>query len=325
MIEIIKLTDKNSKIFFDNKKYSGNKKIKLTDKGPEKKNICETTFEEAKKIIFKEKDKISFIQIENEKSFDKEEFVLLTFFENFAYFIKREGFLNDFQIYSQKDRYFSLETGENTVSSEKGDFYSNVEYPGERMELLKYKTILPYIFNKSGVSVKNENGYLSFKNNEVQHFYKENEKIILEDNKISTIELEEEEIKEKKDKKEFSKKAFDIRFEIDSNYVLFRKANGKFILNSYDCAFNIDYELEKKEISSYCNDGSNEIEIFQKSIETTKKIIKNYSNDNFNEVFETFQQKIEEKFFQIEEEKRKKLEEQNFENEFKKRMEEINI
>ena len=65
--------------------------------------------------------------------------------------------------------------------------------------------------------------------------------------------------------------------------------------------------------------------MFQKSIEMTKKIIKNYSNDNFNEVFETFQQKIEEKFFQIEEEKRKKLEEQNFETEFKKRMAEINI
>ncbi len=324
MIEIIEMTDKKSKILFDNEKYSGNRKVKLTDKELEKKKIFKVTFEEAKKIIFKEKDKISFIQIENENSFDKEEFVLLTFFENFAYFIKREGFLNDFQIYSQKDRYFSLETGEITVSSENGDFYSNVEYPGERMELLKYKTILPYIFSKSGVSIENENGYLSFKNNKEQYFYKENETIVLEDNKISTIELEEE-IKEKKDKKEFSEKAFDIRFEIDSNYVLFRKANGKFILNSYDCAFNIDYELEKKEISSYCNDGSNEIEIFQKSIETTKKIIKNYSNDNFNEVFETFQQKIEEKFFQIEEEKRKKLEEQNFETEFKKRMAEINI
>lgn len=324
MIEIIKLTDKNSKILFDNEKYSGNKEIKLTDKGPEKKNIRETTFEEAKKIIFKEKDKISFIQIENENSFDKEEFVLLTFFENFAYFIKREGFLNDFQIHRQKDRYFSLETGKITVSSENGDFYSNVEYPGERMELLKYKTILPYIFSKSGVSVENENGYLTFKNNKEQYFYKENETIVLKDNKISTIELEEE-IKEKKDKKEFSEKAFDIRFEIDSNYVLFRKVNGIFILNSYDCAFNIDYELEKKEISAYCNDGANQIEIFQKSIEMTKKIIKNYSNDNFNEIFETFQQKIEEKFFQIEEEKRKKLEEQNFETEFKKRMAEINI
>lgn len=324
MIEIIKLTDKNSKILFDNEKYSGNKEIKLTDKGPEKKNICETTFEEAKKIIFKEKDKISFIQIENENSFDKEEFVLLTFFENFAYFIKREGFLNDFQIHRQKDCYFSLETGKITVSSENGDFYSNVEYPGERMELLKYKTILPYIFSKSGVSVENENGYLTFKNNKEQYFYKENETIVLKDNKISTIELEEE-IKEKKDKKEFSEKVFDIRFVIDSNYVLFRKVNGIFILNSYDCAFNIDYELEKKEISAYCNDGANQIETFQKSIEMTKKIIKNYSNDNFNEIFETFQQKIEEKFFQIEEEKRKKLEEQNFETEFKKRMAEINI
>lgn len=325
MIEIIEITDKKSKILFDNEKYSGNKKVKLTDKELEKKKIFKVTFEEAKKIVFKEKDKISFIQIENENSFDKEEFVLLTFFENFAYFIKREGFLNDFQIYSQKDRYFSLETGKITVSSENGNFYSNVEYHGERMELLKYKTILPYIFSKSGVSVKNENGYLSFKNNKKQYFYKENETIVLEDNKISTIELEEEEIKEKKDKKEFSEKAFDIRFEIDSNYVLFIKANGKFILSSYDCAFGIDYDLEKKEISSYCNDGSNEIEIFQKSIETAKKIIKNYSNDNFNEIFETFQQKIEEKFFQIEEEKRKKLEEQNFETEFKKRMAEINI
>lgn len=324
MIEIIKLTDKNSKILFDNEKYSGNKEIKLTDKGPEKKNICETTFEEAKKIIFKEKDKISFIQIENENSFDKEEFVLLTFFENFAYFIKREGFLNDFEIHRQKERYFSLETGKITVSSENGDFYSNVEYPGERMELLKYKTILPYIFSKSGVSVGNENGYLTFKNNKEQYFYKENETIVLKDNKISTIELEEE-IKEKKDKKEFSEKLFDIRFKIDSNYVLFRKVNGIFILNSYDCAFNIDYELEKKEISAYCNDGANQIEMFQKSIEMTKKIIKNYSNDNFNEVFETFQQKIEEKFFQIEEEKRKKLAEQNFETEFKKRMAKINI
>lgn len=321
MIEIIKLTDKNSKILFENEKYSVNKREKLTDKGPEKKNIRETTFEEAKKIVFKEKDKISFIQIENENSFDKEEFVLLTFFENFAYFIKMEGFLNDFQIHRQKDRYFSLETGKITVSSENGDFYSNVEYPGERMELLKYKTVLPYIFSKSGVTVENENGYLSFKNNKKQYFYKENETIVLEDNKISTIELEEEEIKEKKDKKEFSEKAFDIRFEIDSNYVLFIKANGKFILNSYDCAFNIEYELEKKEISSYCNDGSNEIEIFQKSIETAKKIIKNYSNNNFNEIFETFQQKIEEKFFQIEEE----LEIQNYETEFKKRMAEINI
>ena len=39
MIEIIEITDKKSKILFDNEKYSGNKKVKLTDKELEKKKI----------------------------------------------------------------------------------------------------------------------------------------------------------------------------------------------------------------------------------------------------------------------------------------------
>ena len=55
-----------------------------------------------------------------------------------------------------------------------------------------------YIFSKSGVTVENENGYLSFKNNKKQYFYKENETIVLEDDKISTIELEDEKKEKKK-------------------------------------------------------------------------------------------------------------------------------
>ena len=318
-IKIIKITDRNAKILFDNGNYSRNEKVKLIEEN-KKQYISKVTFEEAKKILFKERDKISFIQIESENVFNKDEFILLTFFENFAYFSK------DLEIYSQKDRYLSIKNERINIFVENGIFHSNVDFPMIRKELLKYKTILPYIFNKSGVSAENQNGYLSFKNNEEQHFYKENEKIVLKDNKISMIKLEKiEEIEEKKDKKQFSEKKFEIMFEIDSDYVIFMKENGKFILNSYDYCFSIVYEPEKKEISHYYNE-SNEIGIFQKSIEKLKKIIKKYSNDNFNEVLEIFPQKIEEKIQQIEEEKRKEqLAEQNFETEFEKRMAEINI
>lgn len=322
-INIIEITDRNAKILFDNEKYPGNKRVKLIE-GNKEKNIYIVTFEEAKKIVFKERYKINFIQIESENVFNKDEFVLLTFFENFAYFSK------DLEIYSQKDRYLSIKNEKINIFAGNGVFHSNVEFPKIRKELLEYKTILPYIFNKSGFSVENKNGYLSFKSNKEHHLYKENEKIVLKDNKISMIKLENiEEIEEKNDKREFPEKEFEIMFEIDSDYVIFMKENGKFILNSYDYCFSIVYEPEKKEISHYYNDyytESNEMKIFQESIETIKKIIKKYSNDNFNEVLETFLQKIEEKIQQIKEEERKEqLAEQNFETEFEKRITEINI
>lgn len=57
MIEIIKLTDKNSKILFDNEKYSGNKKEKLTDKGPEKKIFVRQPLKKLKKLFLKKKTK----------------------------------------------------------------------------------------------------------------------------------------------------------------------------------------------------------------------------------------------------------------------------
>lgn len=327
MIKIIEITDRKSKILFDNEKYSGDRKVKLMVEKPEKEIIFKVTFEEAKKIIFENRNEISFIQIESENFFNKEEFVLLTFFENFAYFIKdTENFINDLEIYSQKDRYFSFKTGRFNIFVKNGTLYSNADLPENRKELLEYKTILPFVFNKSGFIVENENEYLSFKNDKAQHFYKENEKIVFENNKISVINLEKiEKIKENFDKKEFSKEKFEIMFEINQKYVNFSKNEGKIFFNSYDYDFYTIYELEKKELLHYYNE-LNEIEIFQKSIEKAKKIIKNYSNDNFNEIFEILQEKIEEKIQQIKEEKRKEeFAEQNFKNEFEKRMTEINI
>ena len=171
-INIIEITDRNAKILFDNEKYPGNKRVKLIE-GNKEKNIYIVTFEEAKKIVFKERYKINFIQIESENVFNKDEFVLLTFFENFAYFSK------DLEIYSQKDRYLSIKNEKINIFAGNGVFHSNVEFPKIRKELLEYKTILPYIFNKSGFSVENKNGYLSFKSNKEHHLYKENEKIVL--------------------------------------------------------------------------------------------------------------------------------------------------
>lgn len=55
MIEIIKLTDKNSKILFENEKYSVNKREKLTDKGPEKKIFVRQLLKKPKKLFLKKK------------------------------------------------------------------------------------------------------------------------------------------------------------------------------------------------------------------------------------------------------------------------------
>lgn len=317
-INIIEITDRKARILFDNEKHEGKWKVTLTEKNKEK-YISQVTFEEAKKIVFEKKNEISFIQMETESSFNKEEFILLTFFENFTYLPK------DFTIRSQKDRFSTIANG---------SFHINVTptllYIGNDIinkELLKYQTLFPYIFNKNGINIKNQNGYLVLSNEKEKYFLKENETIFLEDNKITKINLEnlEEELIGTIEKNEFSKKEFEIRILIDDTFLLLSRDNNKFNFVSSFYDFNISYENEKKEISCYYNESNTKIEVFKELFEALKKIIGKYSNDDFNKIFENFLKKIEEKMLEIEEERKEELEIQKIENEFEKRMKEINI
>lgn len=319
-INIIEITDRKARILFDNEKHEGKWKVTLTEKNKEK-YISQVTFEEAKKIVFEKKNEISFIQMETESSFNKEEFILLTFFENFTYLPK------DFTIYSQKDHFSTIANGSFHINATPTLLYIGVDII--KKELLKYQTLFPYIFNKNGINIKNQNGYLVLSNEKEKYFLKENETIFLKDNKITRINLEnlEEELIGTIEKKEFSKKEFEIRILINDTFLLLSRNNNKFNFVSSFYGFNISYENEKKEISCYYNESNtNKIEVFKELFETLKKIIGKYSNDDFNKIFENFLKKIEEKIQQIKEEERKEqLAEQNFETEFKKRMAEINI
>lgn len=314
-INIIEITDRKARILFDNEKHEGKWKVKLTEENKEK-YILQVTFEEAKKIVFEKKNEISFIQMETESSFNKEEFVLLTFFENFTYLPK------GFTIYSQKGRFSTIANGSFHINATPTLLYIGVDII--KKELLKYQTLFPYIFNKNGINIKNQNGYLVLSNEKEKYFLKENETIFLEDNKITRINLEnlEEELIGTIEKKEFSKKEFEIRILIDDTFLLLSRNNNKFNFVSSFYGF----KNEKKEISCYYNESNtNKIEVFKELFETLKKIIGKYSNDDFNKIFENFLKKIEEKMLEIEEERKEELEIQKIENEFEKRMKEINI
>ena len=57
MIKIIEITDRKSKILFDNEKYSGDRKVKLMVEKPEKKSFLKQLLKKLRKLFLKTKMK----------------------------------------------------------------------------------------------------------------------------------------------------------------------------------------------------------------------------------------------------------------------------
>lgn len=296
MAKTIKINDKNLEIVFT---FKSDEKVKE-----------EMNFEEAKYFLMKNLNKIDYARIESEEEFSKEEFALLSFFENFEYYTKnisissKKNYSSSFDL--ENIGSFSIYIAKDNSAYLKRDIYSE-----KFMEkLVEYKNCFPYIFNKNGIENKFKNKTLHLKRETNEWIFRPEGLFIISNENMSVMEFFAENFKEKKgiEKRECKGKELTINFGKGMYFSSFKInfEENKIVLYHYlECGREFVYDLKTEKLTAPSLEEEysiTEIETFflsfgktfEKLIEKSEKAINQYISNDLSFYTNSIRKKISE-------------------------------
>lgn len=242
----------------------------------------EMSFEEAKEFIFENNHKINYIEIKSGIPFDKKEFALATLFKSYAYFPKGMRIVKTKEKGEfTKEGDFTLIMPDKTVI-----FYREFDdHKKEDIEILKkYSAFFPYISNKDIFEVMPDYPIMAHVN----------DKIEMENNKITSIWVYDretaEKMEEKKEKFEMSEEGFWISLMHDYlGFGINKKTNSVTLEIEAVCGTILSYENGEweKEYHGYKEEECYEFFFYVTDLlDTFQKTLKKYTDEDFSRYFD---------------------------------------